>query len=212
MGEPVTDSSYRPETDLFRAPEFTSAPPDAPSPQPTTPEAAPARRRVTPDEHRIVREQPQVYDHIMPGRDDEVIRLRGRLLGFATSQRTSHDHDVDYDSRGQPLSFAAPGQRCSACRWFEVRIFAAESELTDADAEVDRKARYLVLTAGKSIVPGEVEMRRGVWTDSPREVIEILTQRRDGKAFLPTPSARVLAQAATWDEDMRDAYDNRAVA
>lgn len=154
---------------------------------------------------------PPLTDHTIHGRDDEVIRLHGRMLGFATSRREVHAHSTSLDSEGRPLSFASPGQRCSACRWFEVRLFGVEHELADDLGPLDRRARYLVLTAGVSIVPGETTMRRASWTDSGYEIIELLTQRRDAQPFLPAPSARVLSQAAAWDDHVRAAYVDRAV-
>lgn len=154
---------------------------------------------------------PVADDYTIRGRDDEMIYLRGRLLGFASSHREVHDHAVTYDAEGRPLSFAAPRERCSACRWFEVRLFDVEHELSAGGEPVDRRARYLILTSGMSVVPGEVEMRRASWTDSGYEVVELLTQRRGERPFLPAPSARVLAQASAWNDDIRDAYVDRAV-
>lgn len=110
---------------------------------------------------------------------------------------------------------------CSRCRWFEARILRVEEELV-ADthdpalehAEPPR-GRYLVLTYGRSRVPGETDKRRDAWTDSAFEVVEFLVQRdrrQNRKPFLPAASARVLAQAAEWDEAVREAFVNRAVA
>jgi hypothetical protein len=76
-------------------------------------------------------------------------------------------------------------------------------------------ARYLVLTYGRSRVPGETDKRRAAWTNSGFEVVEFLVQRDRGRSrapFLPAASARVLAQAAEWDDDIREAFVNRAVA
>jgi hypothetical protein len=157
-------------------------------------------------------EGPTITEYTIYGRDDEVIYLLGQQLGFATSHRDTHDHPVSYDDNKQLTSFAPPGDRCSACRWFEVRIFAVKCELTSNNEPIDRRARYLVLTSGMSQVPGEVEMRRASWTDSSYEVLELLTQRRGDRPMLPAPSARVLSQAAMWDVDIRNAYLDRVVA
>lgn len=154
---------------------------------------------------------PTVMRYVISGRDGEVLSFDGRLLGYASSHRESHDHAVSHDDSGVLVTFAPPGERCSACRWFEVRIFEVENEVNDAERLVDRRGRYLVVTAGMSQVPGEVEMRRVSWTDSGYEVVEILTQRRGERPFLPAPSARVLSQAAAWDNGIRDAYVDRAV-
>lgn len=183
---------------------------------------------------------PQVQDHEVLNRDDAPMFIRGRLLGFASSQTDDHQY--------HPGDFARPGSRCSACRWFECRIFEVTHELfetctcvwegadppkpsriallrSDRDNGVSpdthnemcgvepARKPYLVLTYGLSDVPGEVDKRRASWTDSPYEIIEFLTQRGrvDRQAFLPAASARALAQAARWSEDINDAYVNRAV-
>jgi hypothetical protein len=164
-------------------------------------------------------------------RDDRPFAIYGRQLGFGTSHRDDHSHTVDTGT------YASRGNRCSGCRWFEVRIFSVEGEYgaddadnactcqvgtlitEDVDIEVHEdncgveapRARYLVLTYGRSVVPGETTKRRAMWTDSAFEVIEVLTQRNDTGAFLPVTSARALANAATWDEDIKEAYINRAV-
>jgi hypothetical protein len=173
---------------------------------------------------------PPVSDHELHGRDDEVLRLRGRLLGFTTSERDEHSHPTGYENDDiTPTHPTPPGTRCSACRWFEARILAVEAELTDACTcagpnahptaghephcgQEPPRARYLVLTYGRSRVPGETDKRRAAWTDSSFEVIELLTQRDGGGAFLPAAAARVLSQAAAWDADIQDSYVNRAVA
>lgn len=118
--------------------------------------------------------------------------------------------DDDY-----PRRYAAPGDRCSACRWFEVRIFEVESERAGNDEKSSWEvadAKYLLLTYGLSDVPGEVAKRRAQRTNSPFTVLEALTQRRGGNAFLPATSARVLSEAAAVDTDIADVYVNRAVA
>lgn len=167
---------------------------------------------------------PVAVDYVIRGRDDEVIGFYGTALGFATSQRDLHDHDVTCDENGVPDNYAPPGERCSACRWFEVRIYSVQYELllpkdytvhdtTDTEdfEQIDRRGRYLVVTAGMSVVPGEITMRRASWTDSAYEVLELLTQRRSSTPFLPGPSARALAQAATWDSGINSAYIQRQV-
>lgn len=149
---------------------------------------------------------PQLRDHELAGRDDEVIRLRGRLLGFASSESDHHQH---HDPDGYPR----PGERCSACRWFECRIFEVQAVLSPDHQPAAPDGRYLVLTYGLSEVPGEVDKRRAVWVTSPHEIIELLTQRgrSDRQAFLPAASARALAQAAHWSPEVNEAYVNRAV-
>lgn len=229
---------------------------------------------------------PPVSDHEFPDRDDAPLRVRAALLGFTTSERETHGHDLNHRNGAdvaatlrwaerrvetlaemhasrqlseaefdratrtldayvallekddvpptrKPWYQIEPGP-CSRCRWFEARILAVDAELTDActcDAPPDRtidgephvagcgteppRARYLVLTYGRSRVPGETDKRRAAWTDSAFEVVELLVQRdrsRGRQPFLPAASARVLAQAAEHDEDIREAFVNRAVA
>lgn len=164
-------------------------------------------------------QEPRSQSFDLLDRDEVEFSIIGSLLGFGTSQRDDHQHaGTDY---------APPRTRCSACRWFEVRIFVVEAEYRADDtctcgAKNDMhqdhcglespRARYLVLTYGQSTVPGETTKRRAMWTDSPFEVIELLTQRNDGHPFLPVTSARALANAANQDAGMFKAYVNRAVA
>lgn len=165
--------------------------------------------------------KPMNNNYTIIGRNDETIYIHGRRLGFATSHRDTHDHllapgstntvCITDQETGQRIVCAAPGTRCSACRWFEVRLYAVAHEFDTVGGEIPRRGTYLVVTSGVSIVPGEIIMRRASWTDSPYEVVELLTQRRGERPFLPTPSARVLSQAAAWDNGIRDAYIDRAV-
>jgi len=188
------------------------------------------RPRVSPPETYGSVEAPRLRDVTVPLPDDDSgeLRVRARLLGYSSSERTRHSHDGDV---------APPGRRCSACRWFEVRIYEVDVEyVEDCTCEatagvsgrvspspdpaihdrdcgvVDARARYLVATSGPSVVPGEVNRRRAVWTDSPWEVRELLTQRNGADVFVPARSARALSQAARWDEGLREAYVSCAAA
>jgi hypothetical protein len=84
-------------------------------------------------------------------------------------------------------------------RWFEVSIYQPDA------------GGYLVHTLGKSRVPGERTFIRLVETTSAFEIVELLTVHHNDKTYIPRQSARALAQAAMWDEDIRDAYINRVV-
>jgi hypothetical protein len=139
----------------------------------------------------------QVAIWLLPS-SDNTLHVNARFLGVGTSWSEQHRHPID-----RP---AYQDERCRACRWFEPRIFR----------EVDGQRRYLVHRTGQSIVPGEVSFTSHEWVHGPYEVIEVLTTRRNGVAarqpYLTHPAARVLAQAASYDDDLNDAYVNRAVA
>lgn len=132
---------------------------------------------------------------------DEVLRVHGRFLGVSTSFTPHHHH---HEGR----EFARQDEKCRACRWFEPRIFR----------ESDGRRRYLIHRTGRSTVPGEVTFTSHEWALTGHEVIEALTtRRRSGRgdtdaAYLTYPAARVLAQAAGQDEDLDQAYVDRAVA
>lgn len=128
-----------------------------------------------------------------PDRDDIV--FGGRYLGMSSSRRERHNHGS--------TAYVGPGGRCSACRWTESRIF-----LSTADG------RYLIHTVGISRVPGETDRFKARWVLTAYEVVSYFVQRPEGggRPFLTNPADMVLAQAAGHDDDLRDAYENRAVA
>lgn len=133
------------------------------------------------------------------GRSGETLEFTGIRLGHNTSHQEAHGH---------PPEFAPKGSKCSACRWFEVSIYRR----FDTDGTDFAPNDYVVHTIGASIVPGEQRFSRISITSSAFEVIEFLTVRKVGEdPFITVQSSRALAQAATKDELMRDAYINRAV-
>lgn len=181
---------------------------------PTPPAAVPTTQR---------RDAPKIRTYELIGRNEEPFEIRGRLLGYASSYRDDHNHQAE---------FAVLGTRCSACRWFEVRIFTVEAEYpcdddwectcgaedsakiephTDDCGWEPPRAHYLVLTYGRTNVPGELNKRRAEWTDSAFDVLAALVQRRSNEIFLPATSDRALAKAAAWDDGIKEAYVNRAV-
>lgn len=83
-------------------------------------------------------------------------------------------------------------------RWFDISIYV------DDDG-------YVVHTVGRTSKVGERALHKVVRTSSAFDIIEVLTVHHNGKTFLPRASARAIAQAAQWDDDIRDAYINRAV-
>lgn len=121
---------------------------------------------------------------------DGTREIQGKLLGYSSSNSDIHSHALG--------EHAPPGMKCSACRWFEARIIRTDGE----------DAKYAVHTMGRSKVPGEIQKCRLVLTDSPREVIEVLTVRKSGTtgSFIPKPSTRAIAQAADLDDGLYDAY------
>lgn len=129
--------------------------------------------------------------------DETTLTFHGQYIGMGSSERDGHiNHDPD--------SYAPRGVSCSACRWFEARIFVRESD-----------SRYLVHTVGMSIVDRESPRYGHEWATSPYEVIDKLTTvRRNHDIGVDVPvlswaARRVLAQAAFYDEDLEDAYTKR---
>lgn len=133
---------------------------------------------------------PASTEYELEGRDGRRYSFVGRRLGTGTSWRE--------DKR----------------RWFEVDVYRAAS------------GTYIIHTRGCSLVEGEQTLSRILRTPSAFEVIEMLTvkkcddcgshvcQDRDHtrrRLYLPRQSSHALAQAAQWDDDIRDAYVNRAV-
>jgi hypothetical protein len=126
------------------------------------------------------------------------ITVTGELLGIGSSQRPRHQNHPD-------TQFAPPRTHCSTCRWTEIRIFGADPN--------DGKAlgQYLVVKRGASAVPDEKDFVEWEWLLSGHEVLDLLTTRRGGDAFLTAPASRAFSQAAEYDAGMRDAWLNRSV-
>ncbi len=128
---------------------------------------------------------------------DDTLRVAGKFLGMSTSYSQFHRHPGDRT--------AEQNEKCRACRWFEARLFR----------ESNGGQRYLVHRTGRSIVPDEVTFTSHEWVRGPHEVVEALTTRPrngDRTPYLTVPSARVLAQAASYDDELSQAYIDRAVA
>jgi hypothetical protein len=142
----------------------------------------------------------------VPRDDGPPFRFVGQLLGSATSHMPEHNHVVP--KNGAPLGAMS---RCSACRWFEVAIYRLTITTVTGGVGYDAGS-YLVHKMGMSAVHGEEQRNTLIFTDSPYEVVEILTVRGgDRPPHLPMPSARVLSAAAVYDAGIKDAYINRAV-
>jgi hypothetical protein len=134
------------------------------------------------------------------------VTFKGRLLGETTSHQDQHIHrDGD---------FARKNERCYACRWSWYQIY--ELDELDQRSKVAYgtayDGRYLVASFGMTNVPGEEIFRRLDATDSPAEVIELLTTRKYGqRPQLTSAAARLLARVSDQDPAIQDAYENRAV-
>lgn len=111
-------------------------------------------------------------------------------LGHRTSKRMSHYHH-------EGVEYAPRKHRCSACRWFEVALFRTETD-------------YVLWSCGHTVVPGENSRILIERTSNEWRIVELMTVRKGETAFIPSPSAGVLADAAKLDEGIRDAYVNRA--
>ena len=139
---------------------------------------------------------PELLNWELPG--NPPMKIQARLLARVSSRREGHNHTEAVPERGW---------KCSACRWIEIEIFRTHDNT------------YVVYTLGRSALPDESDRPTVTSTTSPFEVIELLTvRRRIGtpgntrmSAFVPTQSARALAQAAEHDNRLRDAYENRAI-
>lgn len=134
------------------------------------------------------------------------ITFKGSLLGETTSHQEQHfDH---------PGEFARKGERCYACRWSEYKIFHVDELDTRTLVAFGTRydGRYLVASFGNTIVPGEEIFRRVSATNSPAEVVELLTTRKYGAPPVLTASAaRLLARVSDIDKDLQEAWDNRVV-
>ncbi len=148
-----------------------------------------------------------------------VTTFPGRLLGYADSRRGQHElegasrnrlgavHDV---VDGQP--YARAGQRCGACRWFEVRIFRGGRGCRRVN-RCEHAGEFVIHYTGATVVPGEVHRSRVAYADGGHALIEQATSRNleQNRVFITPPMARALAMAANHDPDVEHAWVNRAV-
>lgn len=141
----------------------------------------------------LTRARPELWE--LPTRTGTT-KILATLLGEGTSRSDVHSHLDDV---------AAPGQKCSACRWSEVKIF----RLPEVDGQ---RGDYVVHTAGRSAIPGEFTKTRLVRTASPRAVIDALIVQRyeDGElrdTFITRPAQDALDAATDQDDDLGEALD-----
>lgn len=113
--------------------------------------------------------------------------IEGRCIAEATTHRAQHVYLMHPEGQ-----FASRGERCPACRWFEVRIYALADDT------------WVVETVGQTVVPGEIVKRQVFFCDTPRRVVSCLVQSRaetPDDFFIPATSRRALDDAA--EEDPR---------
>jgi hypothetical protein len=153
------------------------------------------------------------------------LEFDGFEIGSATSQSATHNMKAH---AGQ--STAAPGQRCSACRWMNVFIYetvdisSVPGYMTThlgkpmgnilADRRnPDARGRYVYFAVGMSNIQGECKRSTVCFAQGPTELVQCMTLIRNGKSYVPYPAARALAQAVdrTDDAGLRSAYLSRPV-
>lgn len=125
--------------------------------------------------------------------DGPPIRIEGVFLAMSSSQRIGHENHQGAPY-GKPGTWTGTNERCSACRWFEPRIFLEKAE----------PGFFGLYKVGQTIVPGEQVRRSYTRAGSAFELIESMAIRQG--TFLPTPARLVIAQAAGYDSEIRDAY------
>lgn len=123
------------------------------------------------------------------------VLIAGTFLGMSSSRRPTHENH-DGSPYGTDGTWTTTNQRCSACRWFEPRIFVTSEE----------PHFFGIYKMGWTIVPDETMRLSYVEAGSAFELIESMAVRRGGKLALPIPARRVIAQAAGYDPEIRDAY------
>lgn len=151
-------------------------------------------------------------DWVLPVGKEETVSVHGLFLGYVSSQSPSHNPEVHPHGVNHVVRIwntdSGKRLRCNGCRWTEFRLFREEKEHQEP---IDFRPYFLHFT-GRSLVPGEETRYRFEEMLSATEVIEVLTIRRGGQAYLSTPSARLLAQAVTLDTgNLKTAYENRLV-
>jgi hypothetical protein len=118
----------------------------------------------------------------------------GALLGSGTSRRDGHLHPPDRPP--------APGVRCSGCRWTETKIFWSADD-----------RQYVISMIGRSVLPGETDRVKTVWTASAEGVLDTLLikpPRNVGgdpdRLELPQPNADALEEASERDPALDEVF------
>lgn len=117
-----------------------------------------------------------------------MVSFNGRRIGAASSKEDTHSHPED--------RIAVRGERCSACRWFEVRIYLDERARETRDRQ---DGGYVLETVGRTVVKGEHDRFRTRLYHDPWLVIAKLVKRVGDNTFLPTVAQIALEEAAEHD-------------
>lgn len=108
------------------------------------------------------------------------------FLGFGSSYRPSHNHIFP--------PHAPRKSHCSTCRWSETWVFQ--------EGRDDPSAKYVVISYGRSAVPGEITFVTFGYAETVRELFEVLTLQPNGKHVITPPVSRALTMAASYSDDI----------
>lgn len=112
------------------------------------------------------------------------------FLGFGSSYRPSHNHVYP--------PYSKRGNHCSTCRWFETWIFQ--------EGDRNEDGRYVVISQGRSAVPGEVTFVTFGYADTVEELLKVLTLQPDGSHKVIPPVARALEMASEYSDMINEWY------
>jgi hypothetical protein len=141
------------------------------------------------DENFMLRTYDNELRRIVP------IHFHGRKLAYASSKRPTHTHPYRH--------YANTGERCSACRWFEVAIYKVTQSNNLRDQPV---GGYVLETKGITIVEGEHDRFRVRCYRDPWIIVAKLMKRVDNDVILPVVSRNVLSEASKHDEKLKEAF------
>lgn len=123
----------------------------------------------------------------------KMVSFHGHKIGSASSCASEHDHEAGRT--------AQRGERCSACRWLEVRIYVDENARKSRARESGVEGGgYVLETIGRSVVDGEHDRYRTRMFHDPFLIIAKLTKRIQDSTFLPIVAQEALEEAAERDE------------
>jgi hypothetical protein len=151
-------------------------------------------------------------DHMGPDRRPEVRRwkidvyeteegmrtevITGRLLGFSSGRADDH---TDHAGEWAPEKW-----KCPACRWVDVSIYDISQD--PAARKRYKGGIYLVHTVGRSDLPTEKDFVRIAGARNEFLAVEMLYTRQRGNTYLSVPSSQALAEAAAYDEPLKNVW------